>query len=923
MDQGWTDKWAGLWGALGALGLMACSSGAVEEPGARGSAAVEAEAPRCEVRPPFEPHFEPEVEWAWTASPLMPRHTQVSMTPVVVDVSGDGIPDVVFNSFEGWNFKTDGVLRAISGADGSDLWAVTDPALRVRGAGSLAAGDIDGDGKVELCTVPEDALGIICFEHDGAFKFRSAGPRLDQGGVSLADLDGDGAVEIIAGNHVYDSDGVLKWVGEDGVGGPPAPSDTGPLAFAADLDGDGKQEVVNGRAIYRHDGGLKCRAESLGQGLAGVGNFDADPAGEVVVVWGGKLSLMEDDCTVRWTVSRLDWGMGGPPNIADFDGDGQAEIGVAGADWYSVFEADGREKWRGRIQDFSSNRTGSTTFDFEGDGRTEVIHADEKALRILDGATGEVRFETPHSSCTAYENPVVADVDGDGNAEIVVAQNTACGLGTFNGIRVFRDRKDGWVNTRPLWNQHAYSVTNVADDGSIPARPALNWLTPGLNTFRSNSQGTGTVRPFAAPDLVVDDVAVACDSEGDATLSARVRNQGDAPASGGVRVAFYRGAPGTGGTLLGVGTLSDVVAPGAEARVELGLGAAPGGRGEVFAVVDDDGTGAGRELECREDNNAVSARVSLECAATANEPPVALCRDVTVSADATCRASASVDDGSHDPDGRPGPFTVTQAAPGPFGLGRHEVTLTASDGADSAVCMGTVTVVDTTLPSIVCPPPQVLECTAGGARATYAARAEDNCGPVAVTCTPGTGATFPLGRTVVDCNATDGSSNACGCGFTVTVRDTRPPVPGSSRGLQLLPADHQYRTVTLAECAGVARDACAGELPLERYGRILRVTSDESEDVSGVCDGATCDDMDVRVHATSVRLRAERDDTSDGRVYTVHYVVEDPSGNTAEGSCTVGVPRDTYGRQPARDSGPRYCVGLGCPLGMGGSPLCP
>jgi hypothetical protein len=341
----------------------------------------------------------------------------------------------------------------------------------------------------------------------------------------------------------------------------------------------------------------------------------------------------------------------------------------------------------------------------------------------------------------------------------------------------------------------------------------------------------------------------------------------------------------------------------------------------VFVVVDDDGAGTGRELECREDNNTVSARVGLECAV--NEPPVALCRDVTVSADATCRATASVDDGSHDPDGRPGPFTVTQAAAGPFGLGRHAVTLTASDGEDSAVCTGTVTVVDTTLPHIVCPAPQVLECTAGGAKATYTARAEDNCGPVEVACTPPTGNTFPLGRTVVDCNATDGSGNACGCGFTVTVRDTRPPVLGSTLGVELRPADHQYRTVTLAECAGAAQDACMGELPLERYGRVVRVTSDESEDAGGSCDGATCDDMDVRVNATSVQLRAERDDTGDGRVYTVHYVVEDPSGNKAEGRCTVGVPRDTYGRQPAQDSGPKYCVGQGCPVGMGGSPMCP
>ncbi|NMO23199.1 HYR domain-containing protein [Pyxidicoccus fallax] len=924
MQQGWTDRRAGRWVVLGTLGLVACAGGTPEEPEARVTADVEVEAEaRCEVRPPFEPNFEPEVEWAWTASPLMPTHTNVNMTPVVVDVSGDGVPDVVFNSFESWNFKTNGVLRAISGADGSDLWAVTDPALRVRGSGSVAAGDIDGDGKVELCTVPEDALGIICFEHTGAFKFRAAGPKLDQGGVSLADLEGDGTVEIIAGNHVYDSGGALKWVGEDGVGGPPAPSDTGPLAFAADLDGDGRQEVVNGRAIYRHDGTLRCRAETLGHGLAAVGNFDADPAGEVVVAWEGNVSLMEDDCTVRWTVERLDWGVGGPPNIADFDGDGQAEVGVAGADWYSVFEADGTERWRSPIQDHSSNRTGSTTFDFEGDGRTEVVYADERALRILDGVTGAVRFETPHSSCTAYENPVVADVDADGNAEVVVAQNTACDLGAFNGIRVFRDKKDGWVNTRPLWNQHAYSVTNVADDGSIPARPAINWRTPGLNTFRTNSQGTGTVKPFAAPDLVVGNVTAACDGEGGVTLGARVRNLGDAAASAGVRVAFYRGPPGANGTLLGVATVADKVDPGAEVSVALGLGTSPGGRGEVFAVVDDDGAGTGRELECREDNNVSSARVSLECEVTTNEPPVAVCRDVTVSADETCRAVASVDDGSHDPDGQPGPFTVTQAAPGPFGLGRHPVTLTASDGEASAVCTGTVTVVDTTLPHIVCPQPQVLECTAGGARATYTARAEDNCGPVSVTCTPPTGATFPLGRTEVDCNATDGSGNACGCAFTVTVKDTRPPVLGGSQGVRLLPADHQYRTVTLAECAGVARDACAGELPLERYGRIVRVTSDESEDVGGVCDGATCDDVDVRVNATSVRLRAERDDTGDGRVYTVHYVVEDPSGNKAEGRCTVDVPRDTYGRLPAQDSGPKYCVGQGCPSGMGGSPLCP
>src|SRR5207342_1470653 len=74
-----------------------------------------------------------------------------------------------------------------------------------------------------------------------------------------------------------------------------------------------------------------------------------------------------------------------------------------------------------------------------------------------------------------------------------------------------------------------------------------------------------------------------------------------------------------------------------------------------------------------------------------NHPPVAKCKNVTVTANAACVADASIDDGSFDIDDDP--LTLEQAPPGPYPLGDTLVTLTATDpyGA-SDTCQATVTV---------------------------------------------------------------------------------------------------------------------------------------------------------------------------------------------------------------------------------------
>ncbi|HWR57319.1 MAG TPA: LamG domain-containing protein [Thermodesulfovibrionales bacterium] len=88
-----------------------------------------------------------------------------------------------------------------------------------------------------------------------------------------------------------------------------------------------------------------------------------------------------------------------------------------------------------------------------------------------------------------------------------------------------------------------------------------------------------------------------------------------------------------------------------------------------------------------------------KCKPGDNRPPVAVCQNVTACADSMCAASASIDNGSYDPDGDP--ITVTQSPAGPYAKGNTSVTLAVTDSKGASnQCTGTVTVIDNTPPSI-------------------------------------------------------------------------------------------------------------------------------------------------------------------------------------------------------------------------------
>lgn len=553
----------------------------------------------CSFAPP-PGSFTPVVEWQWASSTGAPGYDDVMMTPVVGDLDGDAIPEIVLTAYANNQYGSAGALVVLGGDGTGEKAAWTDFGGYLPAASSgVALGDLEGDGTAEIVFLTVDNR-VMAIHLDGSVVFVTE-PRGDLFGIysypALADMDGNGTVEIIVGRSIWRSDGVLQGAGAYGWGGDYA------ISAVLDLDLDGIQEVIVGNAAYAPDGAAKWYNPAVPDGWTAVGDFDGDGLGEVASVGGGGLYLLDTDGTLLWGPMPIPGGGGGPPTVADFDGDGAPEVGVAGYSGYVVYDTDGTQLWMAVTQDQSSARTGSSVFDFEGDGQWEVVYADELVLWVYDGATGApVLAESGHSSWTLFEYPLVVDVDGDGEAEIVLPSNDSINAG-WQGITVIGDASGTWAPTSPVWNQHAWYITNAEDDLSIPRSPAPNW-TLGHNSFRAGGRREGPGNP--APNLrgTITDLCWLCGLD-TAEIAVQVENAGTADVVGDIEVAVgLAHADGT-VTAVGVQTLTGGVRAGAGSEPLLfELEGARLERATSIEVrVDDDGAGIGVVTECDESDN--------------------------------------------------------------------------------------------------------------------------------------------------------------------------------------------------------------------------------------------------------------------------------------------------------------------------------
>ena len=352
--------------------------------------------------------------------------------PNVSDINGDGRKEVFLTTGTADNPGNMGTVLGFNSL-GEELYDIDHNPTTVSGFANLgismnctpAIADIDNDSVVEIVVATRgDSNGanhdLLVFknrdaDNDGVpdLAWKTSLDTSNFNGVVLADLDNDGTLEIIAPNQ-----------GRQG-------SDTHIQVF--DCFGDTIRDI---RIPHTYNVDRKAVTMPI------VADFDNDGHKEIVFgLEGGVYSWSSHTTPQLSTLVPYDQNNGErtdcPVIAADIDGDGDLEIlymAIRNLKGYiRAVESDGApvsNVWSGDNHYVSLSSTDPDwvwppyfcVADIDSDGSIEVFVADNDTLKMWnsDGTAfgvGEIRI--PNLDCR-YFQPVIADVDGNGDCEIII-----------------------------------------------------------------------------------------------------------------------------------------------------------------------------------------------------------------------------------------------------------------------------------------------------------------------------------------------------------------------------------------------------------------------------------------------------------------------------------------------------------------------
>jgi hypothetical protein len=400
------------------------------------------------------------------AAPLLQPLADVPTRVAAADLTGNGKTDLVCTSPEGSLFillgNGDGTFR-----HGAEYDIGSEPY-------SVAVADFNGDGKPDLAVgFSYGGIWILLGNGDGTFQ-----PPIEYSigeyvfSVAVADFNGDGKLDLAVATQEPASLSILLGNG-DATFQPPVSIAVGSQpSFVAigDFNGDGKPDV----ALTDYVGEvwiLLGRGDGTFQPAVGyptglyplqvvVADFNGDGKQDLAVsylasggvVEGISVLLGNGDGTFQPQVFYAAVGTGGFLAVADFDGDGNPDLAVAGAEVF-IMPGNGDGTFQPAVAYAGAQVYGSLAVgDFNGDGNPDLAvacggrneHSGSVAIMLGNGhggVAGTAALPVGYNGHAVTPHQVaVGDFNGDGKPDLAVADGNGTvqilpgnGDGTFQG----------------------------------------------------------------------------------------------------------------------------------------------------------------------------------------------------------------------------------------------------------------------------------------------------------------------------------------------------------------------------------------------------------------------------------------------------------------------------------------------------------
>ncbi|MBT4576705.1 MAG: T9SS type A sorting domain-containing protein [Candidatus Cloacimonetes bacterium] len=326
---------------------------------------------------------------------------------------------------------------------------------------SPAAGDIDGDGEMEIvCTSRNNSTAntgaLYAFELDGTscagFPVTQAGGGTNN--VCLADLDADGDMEILVNERSHPQGWVYVYDGDGSIyPGWPQELDYIPGAgiSVGDITGDGIPEIValsyNSLHVYDVNGnildGFPLTNAGYNYSYSQPIIFDLDGDGFREIIWGGcaasagaVFAINSDASSVTGWPQTTNYWIFGTVSLGDIDADGSIDV-VVGDQVGSGTPVDYIFAWDSEGNDIAGFPAGPTNAIYAQVGIADIDGDDNVELMIDDNNFGfgydaynhdgthltdwPLDCGTSMYSTTMQIPPVFGDVDNDGDLEIIGA----------------------------------------------------------------------------------------------------------------------------------------------------------------------------------------------------------------------------------------------------------------------------------------------------------------------------------------------------------------------------------------------------------------------------------------------------------------------------------------------------------------------